>query len=110
MDTIYLDICEAGKRFFWCVTENSDAYPLAHDHCDTFEEAEEKMWAIGTILAKGRETRIVSWKIESGKKNFPDTVVAIWQGLRNVPCGYEKIQDRQVSISTAKACAKQEKE
>lgn len=55
MDTIYLDICEAGKRFFWCVTENSDAYPLAHGHCDTFEEAEEQMWALGTMLARGRQ-------------------------------------------------------
>lgn len=55
MDKIYVDVCDAGKRFLWCVTEDWDSYPLAHGYCETLEEAEEKMWSIGTILAKGRK-------------------------------------------------------
>lgn len=55
MDTIYVDVCDAGKQFFWCVTGDWDSYPLAHGYCETLEEAEEKMWSIGTILAKGRK-------------------------------------------------------
>lgn len=53
LDEIHVDVCEAGKRFFWCVTSNFDGYPMAHGYCDTLEEAEETMWALGTILARG---------------------------------------------------------
>lgn len=54
MGTIYVDVCDAGKRFFWCVTEGWGEYPLAHGYCETLDEAEEKMWSLGTILSKSR--------------------------------------------------------
>ncbi len=71
MDKIYLDICEVGQRFFWCVAERWDMYPLAHGYCETLVEAEEKMWAFGTILAKGRKIEDRVMEDRKWQKEFP---------------------------------------
>lgn len=71
LDEILVDVCEAGKLFFWCVTRHFDGYPMAHGYCDTLEEAEEKMWALGTILARGRKINDCTQYTRAARKRNP---------------------------------------
>jgi len=93
---MYVDICEAGQRFFWCVTEGWESYPLAHGICDTFEEAEEKMWALGTMLARGRQIEDQVTKARQLRKGFPhyrggamakDAKRSVWMRDNTKPTG-----------------------
>lgn len=62
---IEVAICEAGKRFFWCVRSVFECEPLAYGYADTRIEAEEKMWAHAGIQARLHSTTVPSDESEA---------------------------------------------